>query len=101
MRTRNRKKLTGELLRKSLVMKRRYRIWDTVIPQLFASIAPTGIISLNVQWSRQRPKSLGKFPGVTLETAREQAHDILSDASKHGTPAVAKSFTLGDTNVRL
>ncbi|HEX8013160.1 MAG TPA: tyrosine-type recombinase/integrase, partial [Casimicrobiaceae bacterium] len=90
MATRNRKKLNPDMLRRAPVLTKRYRLWDTVVPGLFVSIAPTGIKSFNVQWARNSSKSIGKFPGMTLETARGQAHDILSDASKHGVPAIAK-----------
>ncbi len=85
----NRKRLTPEMLRSAPALAQRYRIWDTKQPGLFVSVAPTGIKSFNVQWSRDGCKSIGKFPGMTLDAARSQALDILNDASKHGTPAVA------------
>jgi integrase len=87
--TRNRKKLNREMLRRAQILTRRYRLWDTAVPPLFVSVAPSGVKSFNVQWSRTRSTSIGKFPGMTLDMAREQALDILSDATKHGTPAVA------------
>lgn len=89
MATKNRRRLSPEVLRRTLGGAKRYRIWDTVVPQLFVSVQPSGVKSFNVQWSRERPKSIGKFPGMTVETARTQALDILNDASKNGIPAVA------------
>ena len=100
MATRNRKKLNKRDLDHSPIRGKRYRIWDTVVPGLFVSLQPTGVKSFNVQWSRTGSKSIGKYPGMTLEAARTQARDIVTDAAKHGTPAVAKStakvFTLRD-----
>jgi integrase len=91
--TRNRRKLKPEDITRTPVLAKRYRIWDTAVPGLFVSVQPSGVKSFNVQWSRTGSKSIGKFPGLTLEAARTQAHDILSDARKHGTPAVAARRT--------
>jgi integrase len=97
MATRNRRKLTQEAIRLTPVRAKRYRIWDTAVPGLFVSVQPSGVKSFNVQWSRTRSKSIGKFPGMTLEAARTQAHDILSDTAKHGTPAAAARTTKVET----
>ena len=91
MASKNRKKLNPEDLRRAPVLTKRYRLWDTAVPGLFVSVAPTGIKSFNVQWSRTGSKSIGKYPGMTLEAARKQALDILNDSAKNGTPAVAAS----------
>lgn len=63
-----------------------YRVWDTSVPQLHIRIQPSGIKSWNVQWSRGATKSLGKWPGVTVEAAREQARKLLIETHKHGAP---------------
>jgi integrase len=48
--------------------------------------------SFVVQWGRGKRTTLKpRYPTLTLSAARTQAHDILSDASKHGTPEAAKS----------
>ncbi|MFT4247664.1 MAG: site-specific integrase [Pseudomonas sp.] len=78
-----------------------YRIWDTVVPQLHLRIQPTGIKSWNVQWSRTSSRALGKWPGVTVESARTKARTILAEADQHGAPlavieaAKPKPLTLG------
>lgn len=97
MRTRNRKKLSADSIRQAPVLNRRYRLWDATVPNLFVSIAPTGVKSFNVQWSRDGCTAIGKFPGVPLETARTKALEILADAAKNGTPEVAKSKTAATT----
>jgi integrase len=65
-----------------------YRIWDTTVPQLFVRIQPSGIKSFNVQWSRTSSKSLGKWPGVTVGSARTKAKAALVETDKHGAPLV-------------
>jgi hypothetical protein len=42
MATRNRRKLTNDAVRDAPVLAKRYRLWDTKIPNLFVSIAPSG-----------------------------------------------------------
>lgn len=61
-----------------------YRIWDTAVPQLHLRVQPTGIKSWNVQWSRTSTKSLGKWPGVTVESARTRARALLSEVDGNG-----------------
>lgn len=63
-----------------------YRIWDTMVPQLHLRVQPSGVKSWNVQWSRQRTKALGKWPGVTVESARTKARAVLSETDQHGAP---------------
>jgi len=63
-----------------------YRVWDTVVPQLHLRVQPSGIKSWNVQWSRSSSKSLGKWPGVTVESARTKARTILAETDQHGAP---------------
>lgn len=97
MAKRNRKKLTPDMLTRAPNLPERYRIWDTSVPGLFVSVQPSGIKSFNVQWSRTRSKSIGKFPAMTIEAARTQARTILNDATAHGTPEVAKRHPKGAT----
>lgn len=63
-----------------------YRIWDTTVPALFLRVQPSGVKSFNVQWSRTSSKSLGKWPGVTVEAARTRARAALVETDKHGAP---------------
>ncbi|MFT4196752.1 MAG: site-specific integrase [Pseudoxanthomonas sp.] len=82
-----------------------YRVWDTVVPQLHLRVQPSGIKSWNVQWSRTATKSLGKWPGVTVEAARAKAKAALVETDEHGAPVAVvearkpvaeKPITLGD-----
>ncbi len=63
-----------------------YRVWDTVVPQLHLRVQPSGVKSWNVQWDRQRTKSLGKWPGVTVDAARAKAKALLVETDAHGAP---------------
>lgn len=82
-----------------------YRLWDTSVPQLFVRVQPSGIKSFNVQWSRTSSRSLGKWPGVTVEAARQKARDALVETDQQGAPAAvieankpasAKPLTFGE-----
>lgn len=79
-----------------------YRLWDTVVPQLHLRVQPSGVKSWNVQWSRTSSRSLGKWPGVTVESARTKAKAVLVETDKHGKPlavieaAKPKAGTLRD-----
>ncbi len=82
-----------------------YRIWDTVVPQLHLRVQPSGVKSWNVQWSRTSSRSLGKWPGVTVEAARTRAKAVLVETDHHGAPLAVieankppseRPITLGD-----
>jgi len=79
-----------------------YRIWDTLVPSLFLRVQPSGIKSFNVQWSRTSSRSLGKWPGCTVESARTKARAILVETDQHGAPMAVmdakkpKTYTLGE-----
>lgn len=63
-----------------------YRIWDTTVPSLFLRVQPSGIKSFNVQWSRTSSRSLGKWPGCTVDAARSKAKEALVEVDQHGAP---------------
>lgn len=82
-----------------------YRVWDTSVPGLFLRVQPSGIKSFNVQWSRSSSRSLGKWPGVTVEAARTKARTLLVETDQHGAPLAVieaskpeseKPITFGD-----
>lgn len=82
-----------------------YRVWDSVVPQLHLRVQPSGVKSWNVQWSRTSSRSLGKWPGVTVDSARAKAKAVLVETDTHGAPvavvearkpAAEKPITLGD-----
>lgn len=68
-----------------------YEIRDTDLQGLILRVQPSGVKSFVVQWGRGKRTTLKpRYPVLTLAAARTQAHDILSDAAKHGTPEAAK-----------
>src|SRR5690606_24537248 len=82
-----------------------YRSWDTTVSQLHLRVQPSGVKSVNVQWSRTSSRALGKWPGVTVEAARKKAKAVLVETDTHGAPvavvearkpAAEKPITLGD-----
>jgi integrase len=63
-----------------------YRMHDTKVPGLFLRVQPSGAKSWNVQWQRQTSTSLGRFPVLTLEQARERARKALVERDELGAP---------------
>lgn len=63
-----------------------YRIWDTTVPSLHLRVQPSGMKTFNVQWSRSTTRSLGKWPGVTVEAARVRARAMLAEVDQEGAP---------------
>lgn len=66
-----------------------YRVYDAEVPQLYVRILPTGIKTWYVTWARNRDTALGKWPGLTVKAAREQARQALIEAAE-GVPEVAR-----------
>ena len=81
------KRLTSAIVESAKPEDAPYRIWDTAVPQLHVRVQPSGVKSWNVQWSRTSSRSLGKWPGVTVETARTRARAALAETEQHGAPA--------------
>ena len=63
-----------------------YRLHDAKVPGLCLRVLPSGVKSWNVTWARNRELALGKWPGVTVESARAKARAKLSEADQHGAP---------------
>lgn len=80
------KKLSPAVVEEHRPEENPYRVWDTVVPQLHLRIQPSGVKSWNVQWRRTSTRSLGKWPGVTVESARQKARAALAEADVHGAP---------------
>lgn len=80
------KKLSPAIVESARPEAEPYRVWDTVVPQLHLRVQPSGIKSFNVQWSRTSSRSLGKWPGVTVESARTKAKALLVETDQHGAP---------------
>lgn len=81
-----------------------YRLHDAKLPGLSLRVLPSGVKSWSVTWARNRELALGKWPGVTLESARAKARVKLTEADQHGAPlavieankpASEKPITLG------
>jgi len=99
------KKLSPAVVEAAKPEAKPYRIWDTVVPQLHLRVQPTGVKSWNVQWCRASSRSLGRWPAVTVESARAKARAVLAETDEHGAPlavieaakpAAEKPITLGD-----
>ena len=82
-----------------------YRLHDAKLPGLSLRVLPSGVKSWSVTWARNRELALGKWPGVTLESARTKARAKLTEADTHGAPlavieankpASEKPITLGE-----
>lgn len=73
-----------------------YRVWDTAVPQLFVRVQPSGVKSWNVQWSRASSRSLGKWPGMTVEAARARARKLLLEVEERGAPSAVSRDTVAD-----
>lgn len=70
-----------------------YRLWDVKVPGLCLRVWPTGVKAFSVTWARNKRRSLGHWPAMTLEAARVQALGVLSDAAVNGEPEIAKEPT--------
>lgn len=79
-------KLTAKLLANIQVTGREYEIHDTAINGLFVRVTAAGAKSYVVTWARGRKKTLGRVGILTLDKAREEAIQYLSEARKHGEP---------------
>lgn len=90
------KKLSSSIVEGSKPEAQPYRVWDTTVPQLFLRVMPSGVKSWNVAWHRQGSKSLGKWPGVTIEAARTQARKLLTTVADHGAPPAEVKDTVAD-----
>lgn len=90
------KKLSPAIVEGAKPEAQPYRVWDTTVPQLFLRVMPSGVKSWNVAWHRQGSKSLGKYPGVSVGAAREQARKLLTEVAEQGEPAKVIKDTVAD-----
>lgn len=63
-----------------------YRLHDAKVPGLSLRVLPSGVKSWSILWARNRELALGKWPGVTLESARTKARAKLAETDAHGAP---------------
>lgn len=67
-----------------------YRLWDAKVPGLCLRVWPSGVKAFAVTWKRNSRRSLGTYPGLTLEAARTRALAVLNDAAANGEPEIAQ-----------
>lgn len=80
------KRLTPAIVEAAKPQKVAYRVWDTVVPQLHLRVLRTGVKVWYVRWKTDTNKVLGKWPGVTIESARTKAKAVLVETDVHGAP---------------
>lgn len=91
------KKLSPAVLEAAKPEADPYRIWDTVVPQMHLRVQPSGVKSFNVTWARNKTLSLGKWPAITVESARTKAREALADADRKGAPKAVLEARKGAT----
>lgn len=90
------KKLSPAIVEAARPEGQPYRVWDSSVPQLFLRVMPSGVKSFNVAWHRQGSKSVGKWPGVTIDAARAQARRLLMEVAEKGALPVVLKDTVAD-----
>lgn len=92
--TKLQKKLSPAIVEAAKPGAKPYRIWDTVVPQLFVRVqppsakSPSGVKSWNVRWGVDKTLSLGRWPAMTVNAARQHAIAALAETIEQGAPAV-------------
>ena len=79
-------KITQKLINSLTADPKTYRVHDTAQPGLFIRVLPSGHKSFMVTWGRNKNATLGRVGVLTLEQARAEAAQYLSDAHTHGEP---------------
>lgn len=74
-----------------------YRIHDTKQPGLFIRVLPSGHASYMVTWARNKATTLGRVGKMTLDQARQEALQYLSEAHTHGEPLAVSQGRHGST----
>jgi integrase len=93
------KKLTKDDVASAKPDSKPYRLRDTQVPGLFLRVQPAGTKSWNVAIPGPKRSSvaLGKYPEMTLATARTQAHDRLAKKEELAPKkSTFKAFIEGD-----
>lgn len=90
-------KITAKLLSSLKVSGREYEIHDTAITGFFIRVTAAGAKSYVVTWARGRKKTLGRVGIMTLDQARQEATQYLSEARKLGEPLAVTQGRKGAT----
>lgn len=67
-----------------------YRLWDAKVTGLCLRVLPSGIKTFEMHLGRNVSQRLGRYPGMTLEAARNAAQKAQGAFSEHGADAKAK-----------
>ncbi len=80
--------LTEKDLRDAKPGEKVYRIADAATPEMKIRVQPTGRKLFEIRYGPNQSKSyvLGRWPGMTLETARAECQRILVEIRDHGAP---------------
>lgn len=63
-----------------------YRLRDAVVPGLVLRVSAVGARTWAVVWGRGQERTIGQYPGVTLDAAREAARRLAGEIATHGAP---------------
>ena len=79
---------TGADIERAQPEDKAYRLADTKVPELRVRVQPSGRKLFEFRYGPRQSKSmtLGRHPGMTLETARDAARRILREITEHGAP---------------
>ncbi|MBH3408776.1 site-specific integrase [Pseudomonas glycinae] len=90
-------KLTAKLLASLQITGQEYEVHDTTVGGLFVRVTAAGAKSYVVTWARGRKKTLGRIGILTLEQARAEATQYLSEARTLGEPLAVTQGRKGAT----
>lgn len=79
-------RITAQVLSNLPAKDKPYRIHDTKQPGLFIRVLPSGHAAYMVTWSRNKAATLGQVGKLTLDQARAETAQYLSEAHQHGEP---------------
>ena len=83
-------KITQKSVEAATPKEQPYELHDTSLVGFVLRVQPSGTKSFIAQWRRGRRKTLGRFPVMTVATARQRAMQVLAEAAEHGEPQLAK-----------
>lgn len=94
-----RKPLTIDSVAKAKPTGKLYTLRDANVPGLLLRVYPTGRRVWAVAYGRGQARTIGDFPVMTLEGARQAAMKLLAEIAEHGAPVAGgqrQAGTFGD-----
>lgn len=79
-------KITQSLINGLAATGTAYEVHDTTVPGLFIRVTAAGHQAYVVRWARGKKKTLGRVGILTLDRARQEARQYLTEAHEHGEP---------------